>query len=220
MRVKRLNSDDVKVADTAQVKLKMTGNTAVVQFTAGVNKKCPVQNLSKDTYMLKETGEIKQKNKAENRFQSPKSVRKSINRLMDLIRCNVTETEKCKWVTLTYSDVMTDGKKAFLDAKFILLFEEKAPYIANSQIADIWGNGYTDTRDVFDGDGLALYFKAYLSDFEYEDEAGNVDSIKNVVEKDVNGKTKQFIKGERLRYYPTGMNLYSSSRGMKRPEIK
>lgn len=74
MRVKRLNSDNVKVADTAQVKLKMTGNTAVVQFTAGVNKKCPVQNLSKDTYMLKETGEIKQKNKAENRFQSPKNM--------------------------------------------------------------------------------------------------------------------------------------------------
>lgn len=38
MHVKRLNSDDVKVADTAQVKLKTTGNTAVAQFTAGVTK--------------------------------------------------------------------------------------------------------------------------------------------------------------------------------------
>lgn len=74
MRIKRLKPTDVKVADTAQVKVKTTGNTAVVQFTAGVNKKCPVQNLSKDTYMLKETGEIKQKNKAENRFQSPKNM--------------------------------------------------------------------------------------------------------------------------------------------------
>lgn len=32
--------------------------------------------------------------------------------------------------------------------------------------------------------------------------------------------SKQFIKGERLKYYPTSMNLYSSSRGMKRPEVE
>ena len=39
---------------------------------------------------------------------------------MDLIRCNVTDVDKCKWVTLTYSDVKTDGKQAFLDAKLFL----------------------------------------------------------------------------------------------------
>ena len=33
----------------------------------------------------------------------------------------------------------------------------------------------------------------------------------------VDGISKQFIKGERLKYYPSGMNLYSSSRGMKKP---
>lgn len=40
-------------------------------------------------------------------FQSPKSVRKSINRLMDLIRCNATDSAKCKWLTVTYKVVMT-----------------------------------------------------------------------------------------------------------------
>jgi hypothetical protein len=120
MRVKRMNSDEVKVADSAIVKFKTAGNTSVVQFTAGVNKSCSVKNISKDLYLDKKTGEIKEKKKSKNRFQSPKSVRKSINRLMDLIRCNVTDVEKCKWVTLTYSEVMTDGKKVFSDAKLFL----------------------------------------------------------------------------------------------------
>ena len=32
MRVKRMNLDEVKVADSAMVKLKTAGNTSVVQF--------------------------------------------------------------------------------------------------------------------------------------------------------------------------------------------
>ena len=41
-----------------------------------------------------------------------------------------------------------------------------------------------------------------------------------IVEKKVDGKNKKFIKGERLKYYPTGMPLYSSSRGMKKAEVE
>lgn len=266
MRIKRKDANVVKICEASQVKVKTAGDTTVIQFCAGQNKKCPVQNLSKDTYLLKETGEIKEKKKSESRYQSPKSVRRSIHRLMDLIRCNVTEPEKCKWLTLTYSDVMTDGKQAFLDAKLflrklkrhltkqnllssgqksfkyitivepqgenhgnswhlhiILVFEDVAPFIANDVIVDIWSKGFTDTHAVFEGDGLALYFKAYLSDVEYEDDRVDLEEDNNepaTVEKIVNGESKQFLKGERLKYYPTGMNLYSSSRGMKKPEVE
>ena len=193
-------------------------------------------------------------------------MRKSINRLMDLIRCNATDTAKCKWITLTYEEVMTDGKQAFLDAKLflrklkryfakqidftsgqqsfnyitiaepqgerhgnswhlhiLLIFEDTAPFIANDTISELWSHGITSTHKVFDGDGLALYFKVYLSDIEYEDD--NVDDEENTdkpatVEKLVDGVTKQFIKGERLKFYPAGMNLYSSSRSMKKPVVE
>ena len=120
LRIKRINQNDIKLSNTAKVKVKTTGNTQVVQFTAGNNKKCSVVNLSKDTYLNKITGEIKHKKKSESRYQSPKSVRKSINKLMDLIRCNATEPAKCKWLTVTYAETMTDGKQAFLDAKLFL----------------------------------------------------------------------------------------------------
>ena len=91
MRIRKLNSVDVKLHDLTKVKLKTAGNTSVVQFTAGNNKTCTVRNLSKDTYLDVKTGEVRKKKKSESRYQSPKSVRKSNNRLMDLIRCNTTD---------------------------------------------------------------------------------------------------------------------------------
>ena len=120
MRVRKMNQVDVKLHDLTKVKQKTVGNTSVVQFTAGNNKTCTVRNLSKDTYLDVKTGEVRKKKKSESRYQSPKSVRKSINRLMDLIRCNATDSAKCKWLTVTYKEVMTDGKQAFLDAKLFL----------------------------------------------------------------------------------------------------
>jgi len=65
MRVRKVSSNDVKLYDLTQVKLKTTGNTQVVQFTAGNNKSCPVRNLSKDEYLDKKTGEVKPKKKSE-----------------------------------------------------------------------------------------------------------------------------------------------------------
>ena len=53
MRIKRKDANVVKLYENSQVKVKTVGATTVVQFCAGQNKKCPVQNLSKDTYMLK-----------------------------------------------------------------------------------------------------------------------------------------------------------------------
>ena len=97
MRIRKVNSVDVKLHDLTKVKLKTAGNTLVVQFTTGNNKTCSVVNLDK------RTDEVKIKREFESRCQSPKSVRKSINRLMDLIRCNATEPAKCKWITVTYS---------------------------------------------------------------------------------------------------------------------
>lgn len=83
------------------------------------------------------------------------------------------------------------------------------------------GHGITDTHKVYDVDGLALYFKVYLSDGEYEDGESEEDASKSgIVVKKVDGENKKFIKSERLKYYPTGMPLFSASRGMKRPVVE
>ncbi|MEG1876801.1 MAG: hypothetical protein RRX92_07340 [Lachnospiraceae bacterium] len=263
MRIKKISSDKVFLHEESQVKFKTSGNIREVQFLAGVNNKCPIQNITKDTYMDKATGEIKKRKHSENRFQSPKSVRKSINRLMDLIRCNATNSEHCKWITLTYADAMTDHKRIYEDGKMflrrlqnfldkrsdlsagqklfkritvaepqgerhdnswhlhiLLIFEEKAPFLSNETISELWGYGITSTHKVYDADGLALYFKVYLTDIEYYDETESDVNSGKVIEKVVSGENKQFIKGGRLKYYPTGMPLFSSSRGMERPTVE
>lgn len=111
MRIKKVDSKTIILHEETEVKFKTAGSIREIQFSAGVNKRCPIQNISKDKYLDRETGEIKKRKKSENRYQSPKSVRKSINKLMDLIRCNATETSNCKWHTLTYADAMTGQKK-------------------------------------------------------------------------------------------------------------
>ena len=111
LKSKKVNSDEVFLGEESQVKFKTAGNTREVVFSAGVNKKCPIQNISKDKYVDKKTGEIKERKKTENRYQSPKSVRKSINRLMDLIRCNTVDSIHCKWLTLTYTEIVCGWKQ-------------------------------------------------------------------------------------------------------------
>ncbi len=119
-KIKSINSNQLYISQNAEVSLKLAGNTAQVTFTAGKNKKCPIKNLSKDEFVDLSTGEVKKRRHSENRFQSPKSVRKSINSLMDLIRCNATNSNNCKWITLTYREEMTDCKKVFKDNKAFL----------------------------------------------------------------------------------------------------
>lgn len=259
MRIRKVDSKSIILHEETEVKFKTAGNSREVQFSAGVNRRCPIQNISKDKYLDRETGEIKERKKSENRYQSPKSVRKSINKLMDLIRCNATETSYCKWLTLTYANAMTDNKKVYEDGKMflrrlqrylnnqtdlsdgqkkfkritvaepqgekhynswhlhiLLIFEDIAPFIINDTITELWGHGMTDTHKVYDADGLALYFKVYLSDVEYIEGDEDYD----VIDKVVNGESKQFIKGGRLKYYPTGMPLFSASRGMSRPMVE
>ena len=119
-KIQSINSNQLYIAQNAEVSLKLVGNTVKVTFTAGKNKKCPIKNLSKDEFVDLSTGEVKKRRHSENRFQSPKSVRKSINSLMDLIRCNATNHSNCKWITLTYREEMTDCKRVFKDNKAFL----------------------------------------------------------------------------------------------------
>lgn len=77
---------------------------------AGNSKNCPIQNISKDTYLDKATAEVRDRVRTESQYQTLKSARKSIHRLMDLIRYNVTEASHSKWITVTYGEVMTDHK--------------------------------------------------------------------------------------------------------------
>ena len=64
MSIKKVSPDVFKIYETSQVKLKTAGNIREIQFTAGTNNHCPIQNISKDKYMDKKTGGIKERKKS------------------------------------------------------------------------------------------------------------------------------------------------------------
>ena len=100
-------------------------------------------------------------------------------------------------------------------------------YIPNEEIARMWGQGFVTVKAIRkDVDNLGAYLSAYLGDIELTLEnkgvveeccPGDVGQyeIKTV---EVDGVEKRFIKGGRLHLYPTGMNIYRKSRGIKIPD--
>lgn len=87
-------------------------------------------------------------------------------------------------------------------------------FIPFAELNELWGNGSVSVRALKDVDNIGAYVSAYLADIEVPDDYEHQD----IVVKDVDGQKKKFIKGGRLSFYPTGVNLYSKTKGMKYPE--
>lgn len=93
------------------VKVKEMGNIIEIMHSKKRNNKLPFQRLDDNTYMNIYTGEIKEFKRIENRACDLNGVRISLGKLRDLLNTNITDVKKCKWVTLTYAENMTDPSK-------------------------------------------------------------------------------------------------------------
>lgn len=98
----------------------------------------------------------------------------------------------------------------------ILLWDSKAPFIANDIIANIWKHGYTKTTAVKNNvDSLGYYLSAYLTDLPFDEAIlEKADFSKGVKTRN----DKKYVKASRLQLYPTGINIYRCSKGIKRPK--
>ena len=91
-------------------------------------------------------------------------------------------------------------------------------YIANEDLKEIWGNGWVTVNSLRDVDNVGAYVSAYLADVEVsEDDAKHLEGHPDLIEKEVDGKKKKFVKGARLVFYPPGVNLYSKTKGIEYP---
>jgi len=61
------------------------------------------------------TGELLKYEHIENRAESTDSIRRTLSHIRALINTNVAVPENCRWVTLTYSENMTDTKRLYKD---------------------------------------------------------------------------------------------------------
>jgi hypothetical protein len=86
-------------------------------------------------------------------------------------------------------------------------------------MAELWSHGFVTIKSLKDVDNIGAYVSAYLADIEVTKEnlITVVGSGQEVTVKEVNGEKKMFAKGGRLKYYPTGMNIYRKSKGIVHP---
>ncbi|WP_422877484.1 hypothetical protein [Lactobacillus acidophilus] len=81
----------------------------------------------------------------------------------------------------------------------------KYPFIDNKIMEEMWGQGFTKTKKLKDSDNVAAYLMAYLTDMPKDEILPS------------KTKSKSIIKGARLHFYPTGVHIYRSSRGIRHP---
>lgn len=111
------------------------------------------------------------------------------------------------------------------------IYPDTAPYLSNTKedrpIADMWGKGFVTIKKLDDVDNVGAYVTAYLCDVpleEAQEEGMNIAGMEikeaEVTAEDGTKKIKKLVKGARLNLYPSGMNFYRTSRGVKRPEVE
>lgn len=89
-------------------------------------------------------------------------------------------------------------------------------YIPNDELAEIWGNGFVTIQRLNDVDNIGAYVSAYLADIEITPENAISFMGSEFEMKDVDGK--KIIKGGRLRFYKSGVNIFSKTKGILYPE--
>ena len=137
---------------------------------------------------------------------------------------------KYKYGSIDYINIVEPQGRGAWHCHILLRFNAlKKVYIPNKEIAEMWGHGFVKVKAIKKNiDNLGAYLSAYLGDVELNEEnikecldtgAIKTGDILNVKEVEVDGIKKKFIKGARLHFYPTGMNIYRCSRGIKRPTV-
>ena len=254
----KLNTEHIRPMPNEVVRFKDMGNVKEIMYAEKVNHHIGIVRIDKYTYIDLKTGEVKEFEHIESRADDKNSVRVSLGKLRDLINTNVTEPNNCLWCTLTYAENMTDTKRLYQDfrkfiqrfryryadfeyivamepqgrgawhAHLILIFPCKAPFIPNSELADLWRYGFVSIKKMTDIDNIGAYLTAYLGDMDFEEmqkinmHIENGQTLKEIDTVDENGNAvkKRIIKGARLGLYPPKFNLYRCSKGVKKPSVE
>lgn len=246
VQITKVDNIPYGIQSKEKVTLKICGTIVSAVYVSKRGKGSNIVKIDKHRYIDKSTGEVKFFKQKENRQDNIAGVKKSLCKLRDYINTNVTDTTKAKWITLTYAENMQDTKKLYTDfdkfikrlrykyghceyivamepqgrgawhAHLLCIYDHKAPYIANAELADLWGNGFVRVTKLDNVSNIGAYLTAYLGDIEFCSDTANIAHKGNTASK--NGK--KYIKGGRLHFYPIGFNLFRCSRGIKSPQIE
>lgn len=117
---------DYSIGTEDLVSLKTMGHIYEICYLQKKNNEMKTKLIDKDHYMYLDTGEIFECNHIDNRGENKFQVGQSLKRLREYINTNVVDTNKCKWITLTYAKNMQDTKQLYNDFKrFMTRFKRR-----------------------------------------------------------------------------------------------
>ena len=228
------------------MKVKKTGNIYEISTAVFSSFGSATIKINKDEYIDVKTGEVKSFNHHDKRIEDIKEVARSIARGRDLINANCDNPARIRWITLTYAENMTDPVRLYKDFErfvkrcrrrwghfeyitcaepqrrgawhlhCIFIFDGEAPFMANNEVADKWGQGFVSVKAVDNCDNLGAYLSAYLGNAVIDYREGD-EHCYQIIELD--GQKKSVIKGARMHYYPAQFHIFRHSKGIKEPEI-
>lgn len=121
-----------------------------------------------------------------------------------------------------YIVMMEPQARGAWHAHLLYIWQDKAPFIANKELAEIWSHGFVKIKKLDNVDNVGAYLTAYLGDMELtEIEPGQLTKhqVKMVEVLDDDGKkvSKSYVKGARLSLYPANFNMIRHSKGILKP---
>ena len=186
-----------------------------------------------------ETGELIEFKRSQNRGQRICDFKRSLSNLRDIIKLNVTDLEKCFFITLTYEDNISDRNVLRKDFdNFIRKFRRKFGKCKYINAVEYQGRGalhchlivifYDIPTVLITNEDINKCWKhgsadigpvtsaeadaKYLTNFLFEYDEKNEDL-------DYQFKSKKQRKGERISFYDSNSRLYNCSQDIKRPEV-
>lgn len=118
----------------SECKYVSAGNSVMLMSADHRNRIARIRKIDSDRYTVISSGEVKEFEHWENRADGKNSLRKSVQKLRDLINSNCTESENLLWLTLTYAENMTDVKRLYRDWD---KFWKRMKYHLKSESVDI-----------------------------------------------------------------------------------
>ena len=158
ININRLNDYDINLRDDVTL---ITYNSWLkeILYVKNKNNKGRIKLLPGGMYKDTTTGEIKKcKEQIENRSQGVASLKRTFKNIREAINVNCEDVRKCKMITLTYSEVMTDTKKFDSDInKFVKRFNYRYGKSENIKVCEAQSTGSLHAHIIFIWDDIAPY---------------------------------------------------------------
>ena len=227
MKIKKYDS---LIYKDALVKAYKYGNTIEMTTSKGPIKQT-TRKIDRDRYVDLETGEIMYyDNKSKTREQNIVSLKKTMKKLRRLIAHNFQGGNNQLWITLTFSEEVTDFKEASkLYKEFIQRLRRLYSNLEYISVIEPQQDGRWHFHVLLkDTHNEILYIdnktleKIWSNGFTKTKRLRTTDKIGNYLisylsNLKLDDDTDTTIKGARLHYYPRGIRIYRRSNGIEDP---